>query len=307
MQRFFPEGQLINTASNIAHTNSVFSLTEAMEQKVILEARAIMCDKEHNLIVGLGSGIRGIIPREEGALGIADGTTRDIAIISRVNKPVCFTVMEIYKEGSDTIAKLSRREAQEICKANYLDNLLPGQILSGRITHIEPFGCFVDIGCGISSLLPIDSISVSRISHPKDRFSVGQTIRGIVKSNEDGRICLTHKELLGTWNDNADMFSPGQTVSGIIRSVESYGVFVELSPNLAGLAEPFEGAKIGQHASVYIKSLIPEKMKVKLIIIDCFDASYPPEDVYYFLDGDFIDRWVYSPPNCNRLFATDFV
>lgn len=307
MQRFFPEGQLINTASNIAATNTLFSLTEAMEEKTILEARAVMCDREHNLIISLGSGIKGIIPREEGALGIADGTTRDIAIISRVNKPVCFTITDIRKEGTETTAILSRREAQEICKATYLDQLTPGQILTGRITHIEPFGCFVDIGCGVSSLLPIDSISVSRISHPKDRFTVGQMIRAVVKSNENGRICLTHKELLGTWQENAELFAPGQTVSGIIRSVESYGVFVELTPNLAGLAEPFEGAKVGQHASVYIKSLIPDKMKVKLIIIDCFDAEYPPEPVYYFLDGEFIENWVYSPPSCTRVFRTDFI
>lgn len=61
-----------------------------------------------------------------------------------------------------------------------------------------------------------------------------------------------------------------------MRSVEHYGVFVELAPNLAGLAEPKDGVKVGQQASVYIKNLIPEKMKIKLIIIDSFD---PPGDV----------------------------
>lgn len=58
-----------------------------------------------------------------------------------------------------------------------------------------------------------------------------------------------------------------------MRSVEHYGVFVELAPNLAGLAEPKDGVKVGQQASVYIKNLIPEKMKIKLIIIDSFDPS----------------------------------
>ena len=50
-----------------------------------------------------------------------------------------------------------------------------------KITHLETFGAFCDIGCGNVALLPIDAISVSRISHPKDRFQVGDNIKAIVK------------------------------------------------------------------------------------------------------------------------------
>ena len=130
----------------------------------------------------------------------------------------------------------------------------------------------------------------------RDRFHVGQEIRAVVRQVEPGgRISLSHKELLGTWEENAALFCAGETVAGIVRSVESYGIFVELSPNLAGLAEPKENVFPGQHASVYIKSLIPEKMKVKLIIVDSFDAAYriqPPRD---FIEGGHISRWQYSP------------
>ena len=69
---------------------------------------------------------------------------------------------------------------------------------------MEPFGAFVDIGCGIVSLMSIDCISVSRILHPKDRFFVGMPIKAAVKSidYDSGRIYMTHKELLGTWKEN---------------------------------------------------------------------------------------------------------
>lgn len=60
-----------------------------------------------------------------------------------------------------------------------------------------------------------------------------------------GRVSLSHKELLGTWEENAALFSPGETVSATVRSVESYGIFVELTPNLAGLAEPKAGVRAG--------------------------------------------------------------
>ena len=56
----------------------------------------------------------------------------------------------------------------------YIGSLRCGDIIDCRVTHLEPFGCFVDIGCGIASLIPIDCISISRISHPSDRFRVGQ-------------------------------------------------------------------------------------------------------------------------------------
>ena len=165
----------------------------------------------------------------------------------------------------------------------------------------------MDIGCGLPSLISIDQISVSRISHPRDRFAVGESIYAVVKAVEpEGRVQLSHKELLGTWAENAELYLPGETVAGVIRSVEDYGVFVELTPNLAGLAEPCEGVRAGQHAGVYIKSILPEKMKIKLIIVDAFDAPYAPQPVQYFLTEGVLRRWRYSPPECSRVVETVF-
>ncbi len=296
MTKYMPEGR--NAALNCSYTLS--ALSEAMERGKILEAKAVMCSGEHDLTVELGSGIVGIIPREEGAIGIAEGEVRDIALISRVNKPVCFTVTDIIQRDGRVTAMLSRREAQQICMREYISQLEAGDIISARVTHLESFGAFCDIGCGIIALMPIDAISVSRISHPRDRFYPADDIYAVVRSVDDkGRISLSHRELLGTWEQNADRFSQGQTVSGIIRTVEDYGVFVELTPNLAGLAELREGVAPGQHASVYIKSIIPEKMKIKLIIIDSFSADYDPPELEYYFDSEHIDNWQYSP-DCSR-------
>ena len=301
MQTFMPEGR---NAERPPITLS--TLSEAMERRRILEAKAIMCDSEHNLIVDL-DGIRGVIPREEGAVGIREGSVRDIALISRVNKPVCFTVSRVTQECGKPTALLSRRDAQEKCAAEYIAQLQVGDIIPARVTHLENFGAFCDIGCGVIALMPIDAISVSRISHPRDRFVAGDDVYAVVRAiDENGRISLSHRELLGSWQQNADRFMQGQTVSGIIRTVEDYGVFVELTPNLAGLAELKSGVMPGQQASVYIKSIIPEKMKIKLIIIDSFDASYDPPQIEYFFDGDHLDSWRYSPESCSKRIETSF-
>lgn len=307
MKKYFTENHLINTAENKNSLSSKAALKEACLSGKILEARAVMCDKEHNLHVDLGV-MKGIIPRSEGALGIDDGSVRDIAIISRVNKPVVFKItgFEETKDG-EVLAVLSRKAVQKECMEEYISRLVPGCIIDAVVTHMESFGVFADIGAGISALMPIDSISVSRIPHPSARFYTGQKIKAVVKGiDENGRVTLSYKELLGTWEENAALFTPGETVPGIVRSVERYGIFVELKPNLAGLAEYVPGVVPGQHASVYIKNLIPERMKVKLIIVDSFDASYPNDEPQYFINSDYIDRWVYSPAECEKTIETVF-
>ncbi len=306
MTGYYPEGRLIATAENLAALQSLSALTDAYHEGRILEARAAVCDSSHNLIVDLGF-MKGIIPREEGAIGIREGTVRDIAVISRVNRPVCFIITDFTRnEAGKTVAVLSRRLAQERCLHEYIENLTPGDIIDAKITHLDSFGAFADIGCGIVSLLPIDSISVSRIDHPRERFSVGMEIKAVVKSFEGGRISLSHKELLGTWEQNISRFEIGETVAGIIRSVEEYGAFVELAPNLAGLAEMKENITAGQQASVYIKNIIPSRMKIKLIIIDTFDYEYHPSQPEYFYKGDHIDYFRYSPQASDKVIETDF-
>ena len=63
----------------------------------------------------------------------------------------------------------------------------------------------------------------------------------------------------------------------------------------------------GQQASVYIKSLLPDKMKVKLIIIDAFDADYAAPPIKYFYTGAHMDAWQYSPAGCQKRVTTSFL
>lgn len=311
VKTYLPEGLLSRNPENSIATGSIKGLEAAMVQGKILEATAIMCDcQTMQLQVELGE-IRGIIDREDAAYSPDGSPIKDIAIITRVGKPVQFKVKGFSKnERGETVAHLSRREAQRECCRNYASSLECGDIIPVRITHLEPFGAFCDIGCGVISLLTVDAISVSRISHPNDRFEAGEYIMAIVKQydRDTGRIYLTHRELLGTWEENAECFRPGQTVTGIVRSVEDYGVFVELAPNLAGLAEVTDNVSPGDACSVYIKSIIPERMKIKLVLIDnCGHAGIQP--CRYFIDTEkvrHISHWTYSPHSSKKVIESVF-
>lgn len=308
---YLPEGSLITSAENIAAISSPAALEEAMRCGRILEGLAERCDGDFSLTVKLGE-VTGVIPREEVALVREGEQLRDIAVITRVGKAVCFKVIGMGRapDGRPT-AILSRRAAQLECKKRYLQALSCGDVIPAKITHMEHFGAFVDIGCGIVSLLSIDCISVSRILHPRDRFKVGERIRVVVKSMDDAndRIYVSHKELLGTWEENVACFRIGQTVAGVIRSIEDYGIFVELTPNLAGLAEYREGMTVGQTSAVYIKNIIPEKMKLKLVLIDTYKGELPPAKLYSVqTDHELthIDSWRYSPDKSEKLIETVF-
>ena len=157
-------------------------LRAAMASGEILQATALAFDTRRQLRFELG-GVKALMPFAQCADGAETGTVRDIAVLTRVGRPTCFVI-----EGLDTdedgtpCYRLSRAEAQRLCKAEYLDTLSPGDILPCTVTHIEPFGAFCDVGCGISALLPIDCMSVSRISSPADRVSVGQQILCAIKN-----------------------------------------------------------------------------------------------------------------------------
>lgn len=311
MNIYNPEGTRIATIKNREYVSSLQGLERALERQAIVEAPVILCDKDFNLHVSLCSAVSGIIRRDEAEFSRDGEPTKDIAILTRVGKTVCFKVIGFETDGNGKkTAILSRRAAQEECFLSYVCTLTPGDIVPARVTHIERFGAFLDIGCGIISLLSIDSLSVSRIRHPEERLSAGESVFAVIKSIDAlGRIFVSQRELFGTWRENASEFSEGQTVRGIVRSVEDYGIFVELSPNLAGLAELKEGVLEGQTAAVYIKSIIPEKMKIKLIIIDSQDCGAERPEAKYFVDvtsREHISRWTYSPPECPRVIESVF-
>ena len=146
-----------------------------------------------------------------------------------------------------------------------------GQIVDGTVTGIQPYGAFIKMDNGADGLVYIEDLSVARIKSPKERVKVGQKIKCMVKyiDEKTGRISLSYKNCLGTWDDNIKDFKEGMTVKGIVRDTEKNknGIFIELTPNLVGMAEYTEELKYGETVDVCIKRILPEKKKVKLIIV----------------------------------------
>ena len=290
-------------------SSSVFTLEnllEAYNNQTVLFAKALVYDRGNGLKFNLG-GYEAFMPNCEVYLSFDEDNIKEAAIATRVNKFICFVITAVSRKGAEYYFEISRKKAQQQAFDNYISKLKSGDIIPCCVTHIDHFGAFCDVGYGISALLPIDFISVSRIQSPADRFTVGQNIYACIKScDKNGRIVLSHKELLGTWLENTAYFKSGTSTTGIVRSIESYGIFIELAPNLAGLAESCDGIKIGDVVNVYIKNILPDKMKIKLVIMSTLKENTYLPDIKYFITEGRIQHWKYSTENCSKLIETVF-
>ena len=161
---------------------------------------------------------------------------------------------------------------EQINKFKNVCKLIPinkGERVKGTVKNIQKYGAFIRTDNGIDGLLYIEDISVARIKTPADRLSIGQKIDVIVKDiDEQNRVYFSYKETLGTWEENVQDLQEKSIVQGIVRETEKNkrGIFIEIKPNLIGMAEYKEGIEYGQTVDVYVKKIVRDKKKIKLII-----------------------------------------
>ena len=123
--------------------------------------------------------------------------TTDTAV--HVGQTYAFKVIE-YKNGGKDIV-LSRRklleQQQQADAAEIRKSIVPGSVLSGRVTSVVDFGAFVDVGAGIQGLLHVSELSWTRVAKTADVISVGDqvTVKVLKVDEATGKISLSLKAL----------------------------------------------------------------------------------------------------------------
>ncbi len=247
------------------------SIEEYIDSKKIFQGIVKECDENLNLHVTFGDNLLGIMPRTE-VEGInleEDGLPKVNLCKGKVHKFVQFNI-----KGLDELNNLilSRKNVQNDTISWVKNELKVGEKLNGIVKSIKPYGVFVEVAGGVVGLLHIEDISVARIKSPEERFKIGQNIDVVVKlvNKDKGKIILSYKEMFGTWEENIEKYQRGSNAKGIVREHEKNknGIFIELEPNLVGMAEYQEGLNYGEVVDVYIKKIDSERKKVKLLIIN---------------------------------------
>ena len=98
-EKYMPEGARLATAENREACASIAALERAMNTGMILEGMATLCDRSLGLHVDVG-GFEGLIPYEEAVFNPDGQPVKDIAVISRVGKPVCFRMLGVVRDGA---------------------------------------------------------------------------------------------------------------------------------------------------------------------------------------------------------------
>jgi small subunit ribosomal protein S1 len=168
-------------------------------------------------------------------------------------------------------------QEREEQKQKLLTELAPGQIRSGVVRTIKPFGAFIDLG-GVDGLLPASEISWARVEKPEDLLQVGQRVDvQVVRIDpQTHKITLSMKQLqTSPWEAAADRYAVGATVSGIVTRITEYGAFVQIEPGLEGLihiselstkrvGKVTEVLKAGQQVMVQVLKFEPAQRRLSL-------------------------------------------
>lgn len=112
-----------------------------------------------------------------------------------------------------------------------------GDIASGTVVRLVPFGAFVDIG-GVDGLIHISDISWRRINHPSEVLSEGQVVEVVIKNidEEKQKISLGYKRVEDNpWEIFKSKYSVGDTVKCKVVRIASFGAFAEIIEGVDGL------------------------------------------------------------------------
>ncbi len=115
-----------------------------------------------------------------------------------------------------------------------INDLSPGMELPGRVTKIDLYGAFVDIGVGEDALIHISKIKRERVNRVSDVLSVGDEVTTYVDrvDTTTGRVAVSMiRPLAVPWRK----LDVGQVYEGKITRVEKYGAFVDIGAERPGL------------------------------------------------------------------------
>jgi small subunit ribosomal protein S1 len=172
---------------------------------------------------------------------------------------------------------LAEREYQAHRREELFKTLNVGDIITGEVRSLRPFGAFVDIG-GADGLLHVSEIGWSNINHPREALEVGQTIDvQVIRIDPDNqRIALSRKRLLANpWDSVEERYQTGDVIHTTITRIVDFGAFAELEPGIEGLihisevadiavAEPLKTIRVGEEVNAKVLRVDRKRQRVGL-------------------------------------------
>ncbi|EPH3310865.1 30S ribosomal protein S1 [Citrobacter freundii] len=114
-----------------------------------------------------------------------------------------------------------------------------GTKLTGRVTNLTDYGCFVEIEEGVEGLVHVSEMDwTNKNIHPSKVVNVGDVVEVMVLDidEERRRISLGLKQCKNNpWQQFAETHNKGDRVEGKIKSITDFGIFIGLDGGIDGL------------------------------------------------------------------------
>ncbi|OGT69722.1 MAG: 30S ribosomal protein S1 [Gammaproteobacteria bacterium RIFCSPLOWO2_02_FULL_42_9] len=217
----------------------------------------------------------------DGLLHITDISWRRIKLPSEVLKmgdEVTVVVLKFDKDRSRVSLGM-----KQLAKDPWLDiktRYPVGTRLTGKVTNLTDYGCFVEIEEGVEGLVHMSEMDwTNKNIRPSKLVQVGTEVDVVVLDMDEDRrrISLGMKQCEGNpWSDFSEKHAKGDRVSGQIKSITDFGIFVGLDGNIDGLVhlsdisweEPGEQAvqayKKGGEIETVILAIDPARERISL-------------------------------------------
>ena len=190
-----------------------------------------------------------------------------------------FEVKVIDAEKVDEKLIVSEKAAWEEHQKDVIASYKVGDTVEGAVTAVTDFGVFVEFGDNkLEGLIHISELAWQRIDDPSDIVKVGDIVKAEIINVDGSKIFLSMKKLKqDPWTNVAERYKVGDTVEGTVLKVNPFGLFVELDPEIHGLAhiselseKPIQDvneiAKAGQKLTFKILSIEPNDHRLGLSI-----------------------------------------
>lgn len=171
---------------------------------------------------------------------------------------------------------VSEKAVWETKQESVISKYKIGDNVEGDVTAVTDFGAFVRFDQNLEGLVHISEIAWQRIEHPRDVLKVGDHVRAEIINLEGSKIFLSMKRLVpDPWKSVKDRYKMGQTVKGRVLKINPFGLFVELDPDIHGLAhvselsskpvrDVNEFARVGDEFEFKVVSIDPENHRLGL-------------------------------------------
>ncbi len=267
------EGKVVLSRKKIVQQEAWNKVKEAYENGEVLEGKIIKAVKGG--VIALANDTQVFIPARQAS----ERFVQDLQTL--VGQVVNLKLIEVDDRrkrvvGSVRVILEQEKKAKEDA---FWASAEVGKKYTGIVKSLTSFGAFVDIG-GVDGLVHISELSWSRIKHPSEVVSVGDTVEVYIKdlNLETKKISLGFKKAEDNpWVIAQSKYKVGDVVSVKIVRMLSFGAFAELMPTVDGLIhvsqiadrrieKPSDVLEIGQVVNAKITDIDWEAKKISLSI-----------------------------------------